>query len=262
MRALRTVTSDWLRAAANLLQPPVCHVCGNPIQDQSEQLCAGCWRDTTEIVAGERCSTCGESRGPHLLIDGQCGSCRSRAGGGHVRFDGVACVGRYDGPLRTLILAFKQHFVLDEVLGRLLASKLAATPFAADVDAWIPVPSYWTRRLRRGFQPSMLLARAALHHRDAAPSAVLRLRRWVPEFHRYHLSKSARSKAISGAFAVSKGLDVSGKSVCLIDDVMTTGTTLAEAARTLRRAGAVAVYVAVLAKTELDAREPTFRDGA
>lgn len=259
MISLRPPTFRWLNSVANVIQPPICHVCEAPMACQAEQLCAACWRELAEVVDGRRCRTCGESRGAHLLINHQCGPCRSKLRG-HVRFDGVACVGRYDGPLRTLILRFKRHFILDDVLGRLLASKLAATQFAEQIDAWVPVPSHWLRRIRRGFQPSMLLARRALRDRGAAPIPALRLRRWVPEFHRFHLSKSARSEAISGAFSIRRGFDLRDKNVCLIDDVMTTGTTLAEAARVLRRAGASTVFVSVLAKTDPEARDATFRD--
>lgn len=255
MYSLRTATLRWLRTAGNVLQPPLCHVCSALIERQSDQLCATCWNLVSQSVAIERCETCGDARGAHLLIGGQCGPCRTRARG-HVRFDGVACVGRYEGPLRSLILSFKQNFVLDDILGRLLAGKLASSPFAASVDHWVPVPSFWLRRLRRGFQPSMLLARAALRARGETPSPLLRLRRWVPEFHRYHLSKHARSEAIAGAFSTVRGCRLEGASVCLVDDVMTTGTTLAEAARVLRRAGARAVHVGVLARTDIIAAEP------
>ncbi|HPF41126.1 MAG TPA: double zinc ribbon domain-containing protein [Phycisphaerae bacterium] len=237
-----------MRTLGALIQPPLCHVCDEPIDRQSDQLCRQCWMEIAELVGGDRCRRCGESRGPHLLIDQQCGACRSSAKG-HVRFDGVACVGHYQGPLRSLILSFKRRFVLDDVLGRLLADKLSSAPFVSKIDLWVPVPSHWLRRLRRGYQPSMLLARAALRRLGVAPSAALRLRRWVPEFHRFHLSKTARRDAIAGAFSVVKAAEIQARSVCLVDDVMTTGATLAEAARSLRRAGAAAVYVAVLAKT-------------
>ncbi|MCB9854124.1 MAG: ComF family protein [Phycisphaerales bacterium] len=260
MFSLRATTTGSLRSIGNILHPPVCHVCGELIEMQADQLCAGCWREIAERVSGERCSTCGESRGPHLLIDKQCGACRTKARG-HVRFDGLACVGHYDGALRSLILGFKRHFVLDDILGRLLADRLSSSSFADAVDLWVPVPSFWLRRVRRGFQPSMLLARAALRERGRAPTPLLRLRRWVPEFHRYHLSRQARSDAIAGAFTIARGRDLRNKSVCLIDDVMTTGATLAEAARTLRAAGAAAVYVAVLARTESESRESRAEDG-
>lgn len=256
MFSVRGATARGLLSVGNILHPPICHVCNELIERQADQLCARCWREIAELVADERCRTCGESRGPHLLIDDQCGACRSKARG-HLRFDGIACVGRYEGPLRSLILGFKRHFVLDAILGRLLADKLSSASFARDVDLWVPVPSFWLRRLRRGFQPSMLLARAALRERGVTPTPALRLRRWVPEFHRFHLSRQARSDAIAGAFATTKSCNLRKQSICLIDDVMTTGATLAEAARTMRRAGAAAVYVAVLARTGSESGNPT-----
>ncbi len=261
MRSIWAVTRPAIRAAANVLHPPVCQVCEALIGRQTDQLCVDCWGGLSSIVVDECCATCGDVRGPHLLLDGQCGACRSKQRG-HVRFDGFAAVGRYEEPLRTLILRFKRQFVLDELLGQLLSNRIVSASFSASVDLWIPVPSHWMRRLRRGFQPSLLLAKSALRDRNETPRCALRMRRWVPEFHRYHLSRLARTEAIAGAFCVSKREDLAGKRVCLVDDVMTTGSTLAEAARVLKRSGAAAVFAAVLAKTSFDANRDTGRESA
>src|SRR5690606_39922876 len=79
----------------------------------------------------------------------------------------------------------------------------------------------------------------------------------VPEFHRYGLSPTARKKAVDGAIALRRGRSCKGKAVCLIDDVMTTGATIGEAARAVRAAGASAVYVAVVARTQVDPQRPS-----
>lgn len=247
----RSGARGLLRAVGHVVFPPLCHVCDGSIERHDEQLCLDCWNQLVATVGEERCRKCGDGRGPHVLIDGCCGACRTNRPG-HVSFDGFVCVGRYAGPLRSLILDFKQHFVLDGVLGRLLGSRIAAADFGTVVDHWIPVPSHWLRRIRRGYEPTTLLARSTLKAIGKAPDRWLRMRRFVPEFHRYGLSASARSEAISGAIAIRRGVDVSGRSICLIDDVMTTGVTMAEAARVLRGNGARAVYAAVVARTQTD----------
>lgn len=232
----------------DILAPPICDACDRPLRDCNERLCSDCWAEFRKLISIEYCRTCGDLRGPHLLIAGQCANCRLKKPG-HLRFDAFACVGRYDGPMRELILRIKHRFTLDHLLGQWLGARLQNAAFSDSIDYWIPVPSHWFRRLRRGFQPTRLLAETATKQLVGELKPILKMRRHVPEFHRYRISATARRMAIKGAFKVSRGVELSGKCVCLIDDVMTTGATLAEAAKTLRTAGAKKICVAVVAKT-------------
>lgn len=191
---------------------------------------------------------CGEDRQEYLLTDGQCTKCR--VGGRWEHFDGFVRVGRYEGPLRQLILSFKRRFVLDDLLGRLLAEAIMGRFDPAQVDFWIPVPAHWRRRLTVGFQPTFPLASAAAEKWGGAVKPVLAATRYVVPFHtRAGLTAKARADAIRGVFRGVRKYDLAGRTVCIVDDVTTTGATLREARRVLRASGAKRILAAVLAKT-------------
>jgi ComF family protein len=197
-------------------------------------------------VGGDYCRTCGTDRAPHLMIDGRCTSCRQ--GKTVHRFERIVRVGRYEGALRRLILRFKREWVLEKLLGRLLADAIEAHIDPAEVDYWVPVPSHWRRRLVRGFHPTALLTARAVGRRKARLGSILEMTRFVPQL-KGRMTATQRAAAVKGAFRVTHRRDISGRSVCLVDDVTTTGATLAEAKRALREAGARRIYAAVLAKT-------------
>ena len=198
-------------------------------------------------VGGPYCRTCGDDRGPHLLVDDQCIACRLKKEG-HSRFDGFARVGQYSGALRSLILRFKKEFVLEKLLGRMLGEVIGASFDLSEIDLWVPVPSHRWRRMQRGFQPTALLADQATRPWKKNAEPVLTMTRYVPPFHKA-MTASQRVDAIKGAFKVASADFVKGRTVCIVDDVTTTGATLAEARRTLRSAGTARIFAAVLAKT-------------
>jgi ComF family protein len=229
----------------DLLVPRVCASCGVSIAPGAGELCEACAWELSALVSGAYCCTCGEDRGPHLLLDGRCTACRQ--GKQALRFDHFIRAGRYGGALQRLILRFKREFVLDHFLGGLLADAVRGRLDPRNVDYWVPIPSHWWRRLRRGYQPTQLLARAVAREAGPRVAPILVATRNVPPFH-HRMSATERVEAISGAFRVTRACGVAGKRICLIDDVTTTGATLAEARRVLRRAGAVSVAAAGLAK--------------
>jgi predicted amidophosphoribosyltransferase len=156
--------------------------------------------------------------------------------------------------LRTLVLRFKREFVLDGLLGRLLGEAIQGRIDPRLVDLWVPVPSHWRRRLSLGFQPSALLARVAVREWGGRLEPALQAIRYVRPFHLSgKMTAAQRAQAIKGAFRVTNRKTVEGLAICLIDDVMTTGATLAEARRALRAAGAAKVYAAVVAKVSSQA---------
>jgi ComF family protein len=116
----------------------------------------------------------------------------------------------------------------------------------------IPVPLYAGKFRRRGFNQSELIAKAALKLNSA--KGKLKLRDRILERRRETQSqigqtRHQRRENMRGAFAVAKPEQVSGHEFLLVDDVFTTGTTVSECARVLRRAGASKVWVATVART-------------
>ncbi len=152
--------------------------------------------------------------------------------------------------MRVLVLRFKREYVLDRFLGGLLGKAIEGALDGGRVDAWVPIPSPFRRRLQRGYQPTALLAGAASRLGAGPVVPALRMARYVPPFHR-SMPAEARARAIRGAFRTSRLASIRGRTLGLIDDVSTTGATLREACRVLRGAGATGLVAAIVAKTAL-----------
>lgn len=138
------------------------------------------------------------------------------------------------------------------LLGRMLAEVIAdlSKDFSED-PIIIPVPLHASKLRQRGFNQSELIARAALKLHpaglDVKPSVSVLVRRRNTET-QTGMTPAQRRENVRGAFAVVRPADVQGRDILVVDDVMTTGTTVSECARVLRRAGAERVFVATVAR--------------
>jgi ComF family protein len=160
-------------------------------------------------------------------------------------------LGEYDGLLRQVVQRLKDR--RGEVLADLLAGRWARRAEAAfralRVDFLVPVPLHFWRRMWRGYNQSAALT-GALSRALGMPCGWRWLCRVRHTPRQTAQSATGRKENVRGAFAVRRGAPVPGRSILLVDDVMTTGATAAEAARTLCAAGAARVAVAVLARAE------------
>jgi len=172
-------------------------------------------------------------------------------------FSRAVAYGSYDGGLRELIHLLKYNGVRPaaNVLGRMLAESIAGLKesFAQDQDKVlvIPVPLYKGKRHQRGFNQAERIASAALRVL-AQPELQLRtdiLERTRDTHSQIGLTSHQRRENMRGAFAISSAVQVTGREVLIVDDVYTTGTTVSECAKVLRRAGAARVWVATVART-------------
>jgi ComF family protein len=229
-------------ALLDVLLPPRCLACGTTVSS-ADTLCAGCWREIT-FLGAPCCACCGlpfefELAGPAL-----CGECLRAA----PPFGRARAAMRYDEASRKLILAFKHgdRLHLAPAFGRWL--KRAGDALVAEADLVVPVPLHWTRLFARRYNQAAVLAHA-LHAAGGPPVGadwLVRRRRTPSQGKR---NRTAREQNVRAAFAVKPGREVRGKRILLIDDVFTTGATVAECARVLRRAGALSVDVLTLART-------------
>jgi ComF family protein len=173
---------------------------------------------------------------------------------------------RYEGAARHLILAFKlgKQAWLAYLLGGLLCDHLAQGEVGRQVDLVAPVPLHWRRRVGRGFNQARLLA-LEIGARFDLPVAHRLLRRTRSTTTQTAFSRLRREANVRGAFAVDasdgttgrlgrlwgrvrRRTAVKGRTVLLVDDVMTTGSTVHECARVLKRGGAREVLVATVAR--------------
>ena len=161
--------------------------------------------------------------------------------------DGVWALGKYNDGLRDLLLPLKFNMKRDRLVYIHTFLERAGEKLPDEIkkaSVSVPVPLHEEREKKRGFNQTELIFRQwALVKGLSWQRAIVRTRSTVPQF---GLGAEERRKNLSGAFSEAERADVHGKSVLLLDDICTTGATLRECAKVLRRAGAKRVYGLVL----------------
>ncbi len=227
--------SRWLTQVEARLFPAHCLVCRAPGMPGWD-LCAGCLQTLPRLLTA--CPCCAEP----LATVALCGHCQQHP----PAFERAWAALRYQPPVDQLIQAFKFHGRL--VAGRLLSELLrdALHPTAlADAEAVLPVPLHPARLRQRGFNQSVELARPLARHWKVPllTDVAVRVRYTQPQS---QLSRPLKARNVRAAFALQRPLAY--RHVLLIDDVMTTGSTLRELAQVLKAGGAHTVDVAVVAR--------------
>jgi len=226
---------------AHLLWPAVCINCGQIIGAAEKELCKRCCEALVSASGGDYCRRCGRDVSRYAMIDGACPLCENEA----IFFDGIARSGVYDGSLREMILSFKSgRDELGEGVGFLANSALEGSDFFERIDFFVPVPLHWSRRLSRGYNQSFVLARQLKRPSAKINTELVRIRRTRTQASM--VTAGQRQKNVAGAFAVRTGHGLGGSSVCLVDDIKTTGATLNECSRVLKEAGVLKVFALVL----------------
>jgi ComF family protein len=209
------------------------------------------------------CSICGERISLMVSASGDalCGLCRRT----EPPFAKAVAYGSYDSGLRDLIHLLKYERVRPaaKVLGRMVSEVVLplAAEFGEVPPVVIPVPLHAAKMRQRGFNQSELIARAALKNLCVGPRLLpLEIRTDVLARHRptqsqTGLTRHQRRQNVRGAFDLRAPDAIVGRDVLLVDDVFTTGTTVSECARVLRKAGAAKVRVVTVARVL--APEPT-----
>ena len=241
-----TVIGSAAGSVLDLVFPRTCAACRDDVVERGVALCEACAADLALHAAGEYCRQCARDAGPHLLHDGRCTECISHP---RPKLSRIARIGRHRGALRGLVLAFKHERIHDALVGDMLSSVWLREFGGANIDVIVPVPTPWLRRWRRGFHPTELLARRVSRAANVPWRSALQMARRVQP--QTGLSATAREQNIKGAFKCRRTSSTVGRTVCLIDDVCTTGATLREAAATLRDAGAANVVAAVISRAVL-----------
>ncbi len=227
----------------HLLWPAQCVFCSTLLEDQSERLCVACWADVLSCASGSYCPTCATEVSEYALIDGRCPACS----GLQRTVDGIARVGVYDKRFHEMVLSFKKGATeLSDILVSLADSALKGSAFYGRIDRFVPVPLHWTRRLARGYNQADVLARRLSHPTAKRCCALKRIR--ATGIQPNMTSAAQRRKNVQGAFTVKQAAAIRGHTLCLIDDITTSGATLHECAKVLKQFGAKRVYALVLAK--------------
>ena len=245
---------EILTGIADIVFPPRCIACDDLLERHAPlPFCASCL-DRIHFIRSPLCPRCGV---PFPVIeekDHLCGGCLTT----ERAFSVARSVGRYEETLLTTIHRFKYRgrTGIGEILGGIMADFAGGIWDMQVFERIVPVPLHRRRLRERGFNQSLILARA-LSKRFDVPLDFTSLRRELFTPPQVGLDRKTRSENVHGAFAVSHPERVAGRRILLVDDVYTTGSTLAECARVLIRAKAEAVAVLTLARAVQDqGREP------
>lgn len=242
---------DLIRSGLRLIYPPHCMTCNALVEDEGA-LCGTCWAETP-FVSGLVCDKCGvplpgeaDEDGERLLCDDCMSTARPWARGR------AALV--YQGNARKVVLALKHGDRTDlaQSAGKWLAR--AAEPLITPETLIVPVPLHRLRLLRRRYNQSALLAQALAQETgcDICNDLLIRPRRTEPLDGK---SKSERFETLAGGITLNsryKGL-FKGRHVLLVDDVMTSGATLAAATEALLASEVREVSTVTLTRVAKDA---------
>jgi len=264
-RVLRSTTNDLVTT----FFPSDCRLCGGPLLALSHvPVCEACAETLRAHAATDQaCTRCGELlpyesfRFAASLGSAECTMCRLAP----PDFDRAVAFATYDNQVRETLHLLKfnrMHRLARALLAEGMATAIARLqPDAATDIVVIPVPLFASREKERGFNQARLLAEAALTllrtthpdwHLDLRLDLLTRARDTNASF---AMDPRTRRKNLAGAFRVPNAeakSTVKNREILLIDDILTTGATARECARTLKRAGAAKVWVATFARAQED----------
>lgn len=164
-------------------------------------------------------------------------------------FERAVRLGRYERQLRAAVLRMKNLTGegLADQIGRMYAHSRAEVFTVLGIDVVVPVPLHWRREWKRGYNQAASIGRELAAGLNVAFQPRL-LRRVRDTTQQTQPTRTARQENVKGAFRVADRARVDGRTVLLVDDVMTTCSTASEAAKTLLAGGAERVVVAVVAR--------------
>lgn len=231
----------------DIIFPPTCFITGERVESWGD-VSPTYWKEL-RFIAYPYCDQCGVAfdfnEKPQQTVRLKCPDCLEN----QPAFDRSRAALKYDTHSRRLILPFKHadqtHLV--HTIGRWMAQ--SGRELIESSDFLMPVPLHRSRLWRRRYNQSLIIANflAKKFDKPVLIDDLLRIRATDPQGHK---SKKDRRRNLKSAFALkpsSEGL-IRGKTICLIDDVMTSGATLDECAAVLKAAGAEQVFTVTLAR--------------
>jgi ComF family protein len=231
-------------ALSDLFFPPVCAFCEAPVVGSEASLCDACC-DSVDAVSEPMCAQCGlPVPGLAVLGSGSCGRCLADP----PLYDRARYAVYYQGAVRDALVRFKFAGALHAAtaLSTILIEAFRRHFQPADFDLIVPVPIHRRRLIHRGFNQVVVLAKK-LSQDTGIPLDRTSFKKIKDTPPQVRLTRPARVKNLRGSFGIQGTNRIRGRKVLLVDDVATTGSTIAEAAKTIMRGGALRVDVLVLA---------------
>ncbi len=226
---LRTLARGLLQ----IFYPNICWLCRDPIGSEEKALCQNCRRD---LFTDPRpsCPRCAATVGPFAAQESGCLACHNEG----FAFDRAFRLGPYAGLLRDVVLRLKHAHAegLAEIVAGEWATAVCENLKPLGIHCVMPIPLHWWRRWQRGCNQSDALARAFAQSLSV-PWHPYGLRRLRTTQKQANLTSAERRENMRGAFEARRPVQLAGKTILLVDDVMTTGSTCHDAARRCARPG-------------------------
>lgn len=220
--------------------PARCIDCSEFVSNENS-FCSNCWQKY-KFIEDPICKKCG--RPFDIEIQSECLGCIKTK----PKFDESRSIFKFDENSKKLIHNFKYHdkTLLSKFFSSQICSKFSDIIFESDLVTCVPMHKY--RRLFRLYNHSQILSKDVAQRSNKAflPDLLIKTRHTVSQT---SLSKTQRRKNIVGSISVREKYDIKGKKIILVDDVITTNTTVDLCAKLLKRAGASKVSVLSIAKS-------------
>jgi ComF family protein len=232
-----------MQSILKVLYPHICLLCDCPTDNPG--LCPKCWADAP-FIDGAACTQCGAPLLGEAAEAARCDTCITVAR----PWDQGRAVFTYDGSARKMVLRLKHGDRTDYAPQAAAWMVRSAQQMPMINPVLIPIPLHWTRRVHRRYNQAGLLAQAMAKQAgwEVLPRGLTRPRR--TKVHE-NLSREERFTNMSNALTICPSAQIRRRDVLLIDDVMTSGATLAAGTEACRAAGAARVFVQVLARVTL-----------
>lgn len=236
--------SNLYDSILTLVYPQACELCQQSVEQQADGfVCADCWAESKIFVGNETlCNKCGA-----FLIDTPsnfetfCRRCDQDF------YDSAKAIGTYEKAFLTSILKLKHTPFVPKTLSDLFFKTFLDSNFQ-DANLIIPVPLSTKRLAERGFNQAELLADSLASQTNLTPDKISLKRRIHTEKSRRGMDRKSRMESVKNAFDVVSPRLIEGKIILLIDDVFTSGATVSNCAKALKKAGAAKVYVLTVAR--------------
>ena len=232
-----------LKVMLNLIVPPRCPISGELV-GETGQLSPDVWKDI-HFISDPYCTSCGVPFAVELGEDMhiECASCLAHP----PEYDQARAGVVYDDLTRQLVLRYKHGDHLYLTRSFIPWMEMVGADLVERADMIVPVPLHWTRLLKRRYNQAGLLAKALAdkYTKLYAPFALKRVKATAPQGQR---KAKDRHVNVKQAFKTSPKYNVEGKTILLIDDVMTSGATVNECAKILKAAGAEEVNILAVAR--------------
>jgi len=231
------------RGVVSLFYPTACAACTAPVE-AGESLCPDC-SDRARRIVPPFCAKCSQPFDGAITDSFTCANCEGRV----LHFQAAVSAYRSCGVIRKVIHDFKyrRQLHLRHLIGHWLIEamddpRLAGRPF----HLIVPVPLHPARKRQRGFNQAELVARELQRSTGIPLGDVLQRIRYTTT--QTQFDRAERMENLRGAFRLRQGRNVQGFRILLVDDVLTTGSTLSECASVLKKVGAFSVHAVTAAR--------------